>query len=424
MPTQHADAFAQPAACSADEALKQDFLDCAVRHLDELQALLLRVDLAAPCADDLDAMFRTVHSIKGGAAMFGLLATTGLAHDLESLLDAVRRGRERLSPQRVDDLLAARRLLLRQLDHDRGQHEVARADVEALRDRIRALVAPSHGVPSRAPSPAPRPAAQPAMRVTPEQVEQLAVQVGEVAALQAILARQLRGLDPSRHGPLVARADRVESLVLDLQQTVRGLRTVAMAQVFEHAPRLVRDLAERLGKDVRLGVDGGDIRIDRALLEPLVEVLVHLVRNAVDHGIEPPALRAQRSKPPHGTLMLRAVRDAGGLRLDVLDDGEGLDREAILARARSLGLACEPSWPDERIWALVFQPGFTTARAITEVSGRGVGLDAVRRTVEGLGGSVRVNTARGVGMQVSLRLPPAVVLPLHLGLEDEAARAA
>jgi two-component system chemotaxis sensor kinase CheA len=175
--------------------------------------------------------------------------------------------------------------------------------------------------------------------------------------------------------------------------------------VTSRIPRLVRDVAERVGKEIDLVLEGEDTELDKGLIEKLADPLMHLVRNAIDHGIESGPVRARTGKPARGRVSVRARHEGGKVVISVADDGAGLDRAAIVAKAREAGLPFDESAPDEKIWPLVFRPGFSTAAAVTEVSGRGVGMDVVLRNVTALAGSIDIASAAGKGATFTLRLP-------------------
>jgi two-component system chemotaxis sensor kinase CheA len=178
-----------------------------------------------------------------------------------------------------------------------------------------------------------------------------------------------------------------------------------MGEVFHRFPRMLRDLAARLGKQLELRTVGEATELDKGMIEKITDPLTHLVRNAVDHGLELPAERLAAGKPPHGTLTLAARHEGGCILIEVQDDGRGLDRARILAKARRSGIPIADDAPDAEVWQLIFAPGFSTAEAVTDVSGRGVGMDVVRRNILALGGSVELDSAAGRGTTVRVRLP-------------------
>ncbi|MGH7700371.1 MAG: chemotaxis protein CheW, partial [Gemmatimonadales bacterium] len=226
-----------------------------------------------------------------------------------------------------------------------------------------------------------------------------------------------------RDPPLDDVAIQVSRLSAELQAEIIQARMTPVWQVFDRFPRLVRDVAREVGKEVAFRVEGKDIELDRAILDELGDPLVHLLRNAVDHGIEPPAERRRRGKPPEGEIVLAAVRERASVAISVTDDGRGIDRRAILAKARREGLvdAQVDALSDDQLLRVLARPGFSTAGAVTSVSGRGVGIDVVTTRIRAFGGTIDVRTDPGKGTAFVLRLPPtlAIVRALIAGVGRE-----
>jgi two-component system chemotaxis sensor kinase CheA len=191
----------------------------------------------------------------------------------------------------------------------------------------------------------------------------------------------------------------------DLQEAVLSIRMLPMAFVFNRFPRMLRDLAAKLGKQVELKQVGEQTELDKGVIEKISDPMTHLVRNAIDHGIEMPDVRAAAGKPAQGTLTLRAYHQGGNIVIEVADDGKGLDRAKLLAKAKERGLRADDAMSDQEVFQLIFEPGFSTAEAITDVSGRGVGMDVVKKNITALGGSVELHSAKGAGTRVVVRLP-------------------
>jgi len=256
---------------------------------------------------------------------------------------------------------------------------------------------------------APMPVAGRQVRVEQGRLDTLVVLSGELVIARNRLAAVIeRRRDPE----LDAACERTVRLVGEVQEQVLRTRMAPVGEVFERFPRAVRDLAHQLGKQVRLEVEGGDIELDRAILDELADPLLHLVRNAVDHGIEGPEEREAAGKPPEGRIRLTASRERNAVVLDVTDDGRGVDRPAVLDRAREQGwmAADADALPDEQLLTVLARPGFSTARAVTGVSGRGVGIDAVVHWVRSMGGATALSSGPGAGTTVSLRLPLTVTI--------------
>ena len=583
----------------------QVFFDEAEELLAEKERLLLAVDIAAPDAEDLNAIFRTAHSIKGGASTFGLSDMSEVTHILESLLDRIRQGQMALTAEHVDAFLAAKDILKMQLDghrlgsavdhdavanvrmmlqsfsqdvpvaaltpvapafhtaekeavsHAGGQRyrlelpvmEQREVDalaaelgllgdvvVSTLPDARKVLEVTTHEslddilaicsfvlnpddmvitqAPPLAPGEAdaiqaaraaqekaqgygffdPLPVAQPAaqaadpgygffqpleeiraaagvqsdaergygffqplaqiradaakagsavsavaavnppaaltalaeaepdkkpakkegdkagaesssIRVSIEKVDQLINLVGELVITQAMIEQRAGALDPMLHEKLLDSVSHLTRNTRDLQEAVMSIRMMPMDFVFSRFPRMVRDLATKLGKKVDFITNGAATELDKGLIERIVDPLTHLVRNSIDHGVEMPAARVAAGKTEAGRLFLSASHQGGNIIIEVSDDGAGLNRERILAKAQQQGLDVSDTMSDAEVWQLIFAPGFSTAEAVTDVSGRGVGMDVVKRNIGAMGGVVDIRSAKGFGTTISISLP-------------------
>jgi two-component system chemotaxis sensor kinase CheA len=571
----------------------QVFFDEAEELLAEKERLLLAVDIAAPDAEDLNAIFRTAHSIKGGASTFGLNDMSEVTHILESLLDRIRKGEMALTAEHVDAFLAAKDILKMQLDgHRNGAHvdqdavadvrmmlqdlsqdavplarppapafvqieakpnlgaggrrfkielpQVEQRDVNALAaelgllgrtsvsplgggrhaltlttheslediiaicsfvldpdelkifeapaltpaqrkiedaerakiekelgygffdpldpddaaaaeaqreqsdeergygffqpiEQIRAAAAsaaaaaaPSKPLPSdtrvealeisevaaekkaaaRKDDKSAAPGSESSsIRVSIEKVDQLINLIGELVITQAMIEQRSDGLDPMAHERLLNSVNQLTRNTRDLQEAVMSIRMMPMDFVFSRFPRMVRDLAAKLGKKVDFITSGAATELDKGLIERIVDPLTHLVRNSIDHGIEMPAARVAAGKTETGRLFLSAGHQGGNIVIEVSDDGGGLHRERILAKAAQSGLAVSDGMTDSEVWQLIFAPGFSTAEIVTDVSGRGVGMDVVKRNISAMGGSVEIRSAKGFGTTISISLP-------------------
>ena len=558
----------------------QVFFDETAEHLANMEKLLLAVDPAAPVADDLNAIFRAAHSIKGGAGTFGFSDMTQITHVLETLLDRVRKGELQLDAPMVDAFLQAGDVIKAQLGAHRGEgqadesraaevlsrlerlaapcpaataekapvpaapvsnpvtYEIAfrakcsRPALETLFENLRALgtletvaepkarkgdrkplrcklrlttaepesrvrelfefVAAADqveisgrrpgkpadagpGQPAQAsadssygffenaagaPAPgqdqAPDPGygffteiatpslapAQPAqtshgrratddpavvsavagrrttdkvvvapqgesssIRVGVEKVDTLINLVGELVITQAMLAQAASQLDPVLNEKLLNGMAQLDRNTHDLQEAVMSIRMMPISFVFSRFPRVVRDVAGKLGKQVELKTEGEATELDKGVIEKLADPLTHLVRNSLDHGIELPAQRLAAGKPEKGVITLRAFHQGGNIMVEVSDDGAGLDRAKLLAKARERGLQASDAMSDQEVFQLIFEAGFSTAETVTDVSGRGVGMDVVRRNVREMGGHVEIDSRLGQGTSISIRLP-------------------
>ena len=318
--------------------------------------------------------------------------------------------------------------------------EAASAPVEAAAPLAADMVSGNFGIFPGAPGdPETRPALAPAkasaaakpavaatmestsIRVDVKKVDQLINLVGELVITQAMLAQNSQGLDPTTYQQLLAGLADLDRNTRDLQESVMSIRMIPMSTVFSRFPRMLRDLAGKLGKKIDLVTLGEATELDKGLVEKITDPLTHLVRNSVDHGIEMPEDRIAAGKSEHGTLTLAASHQGGSIVIEVRDDGKGMNRERILNKARERGMDVSDSMPDSEVWQLIFAPGFSTADVVTDVSGRGVGMDVVKRNITSLGGTVEIESVAGVGMKVAVRLPLtlAIMDGMSVGVGEE-----
>lgn len=424
-------------APAADRAAVAEFLSRAASAGEELSGLVLACSHGE--ADALPDLRRRLHTLKGDAGMLGLLELQSVCHAAE---DAVAAG-----AMPVDALLAACDWIALEIAHLAGGPAPGRSGEEVRRlfaqprrqlgellidsgavrpESVAAALAEQAAAPERrigellvdsgaahASDVAAALAHQrgdgrlaPAtMRVEVERVDQLADAVGELSIAHAMLGGILGRVD-RRTSTLLARMERI---LRSAQVQADRLRMVPVRPAFQRAERAAREAAARLGRQVEVSMTGADTELDKAVVERLADPLLHLVRNAVGHGIEDAAARAAAGKPAAGMLRLCAERREGRVEIALADDGRGLDRAAILAAARSRSLPLPPDGsPDQAVWALLFLPGFSTSERISELSGRGVGLDVVRSAVAELRGRVQVATVPGHGTTFTLVLPPTL----------------
>ncbi|MEO6526036.1 MAG: chemotaxis protein CheA [Gemmatimonadaceae bacterium] len=261
---------------------------------------------------------------------------------------------------------------------------------------------------------------QRSVRIDLRRLDNLMNLIGELVITRGRLVQLTSAVDDSALAETVAQTSR---LVADLQDEIMTSRMVPVWQVFDRFPRLVRDAARSVGKPVDFTIEGKEVELDRSMLDEVGDPIVHLLRNAVDHGIEPPEVRKAAGKPEAGRLTLSALRDRSAVAIRVTDDGRGIDRDKVLTRARDAGLveASKSELNDEELFRIISQAGFSTADKVTDLSGRGVGIDAVYNRVRSLGGSVDIRTAPGKGTTVTLRLPLtlAIVRSLLAMIGDE-----
>jgi two-component system chemotaxis sensor kinase CheA len=412
------------------------FYEESLEALGSMEHNLLQLDVGAPEPELINTIFRVAHSIKGGAATFGFAEITSFTHTLETVLDALRAQRLPINLPLIDLLLHSVDLLREMLRAQQASEPVDAQRITDLQfdlevavvrngavpappaDRAPAATttavaaasgsadAPAHEEHGRNPLDATRGADGGSIRVNIDKIDLLMNGVGELVITQSMLGQfgvAVSGIEGER---LRAALAQLERNVRELQESVMRVRMVPISFVFSRFPRMVRDLSRRLGKQIALQITGGDTELDKTVLEKIGDPLVHLVRNCLDHGIEMPDARVAAGKPAAGSVRLHACHHGSSIQVEVSDDGSGLKRERILARARASGLLALDTTPgEEEIDGLIFAAGFTTAEHTTDVSGRGVGLDVVRRNVEGLGGSIEVRSEAGKGARFTISLP-------------------
>lgn len=515
----------------------QTFFDEADELLADMEQHLLNLVVDDPDAEQLNAIFRAAHSIKGGAGTFGFTILQETTHLMENLLDEARRGEMQLNTDIINLFLETKDIMQEQLDAYKSSSEPDAASFEYICNALRqlALEAKGESVPSVAgnarlsvvanspqddadevqataeggktqitlsrlksgepemleeelgnlatlsqvsktadsltailegdvnqddivavlcfvieadqiefstvtavaqaepiveeeviaapidlpiavngPAPSPRverekPAARSnestSIRVAVEKVDQLINLVGELVITQSMLAQRSNVLDPVSHGDLITSMGQLQRNARDLQESVMSIRMMPMEYVFSRFPRLVRDLASKLGKQVELTQIGSSTELDKSLIERIIDPLTHLVRNSLDHGIESPEARLAAGKSAVGNLILSAEHQGGNICIEVTDDGAGLNRERILAKAMSQGMSVSESMTDEEVGMLIFAPGFSTAEQVTDVSGRGVGMDVVKRNIQEMGGHVEIKSKQGAGTTIRILLP-------------------
>ncbi|NCA23876.1 MAG: chemotaxis protein CheA, partial [Betaproteobacteria bacterium] len=259
------------------------------------------------------------------------------------------------------------------------------------------------------------------IRVSVGKVDHLINLVGELVINQAMLSETASKVDPMLYEQLTNGIAQLERNTRNLQESVMSMRMMPVGSVFSRFPRVVRDISQRLGKDIELRFIGESTEIDRGVIEKIADPLTHLVRNSLDHGIEMPDARIAAGKAARGTLTLRASHQGANIVVEVMDDGGGLKRDRILAKARERGFTVSDSMSDNEVWQLIFEPGFSTAEQVTDVSGRGVGMDVVRRNITELGGRIDIDSAAGQGTHITIRLPLtlAILDGLSVALGDE-----
>jgi two-component system chemotaxis sensor kinase CheA len=243
------------------------------------------------------------------------------------------------------------------------------------------------------------------IRVSVERADQLINLVGELVITQAMLLQCATQMQADAPEALIHGLAQLERNTRGLQEAVMSIRMMPISFVFSRFPRVVRDLSSKLGKQVELKMSGETTELDKGLIERIADPLTHLIRNSLDHGVESPEKRIAAGKNPTGTITLRAAHQGGNIVIEVGDDGAGLNRQRILAKARERGFQVSDQMPDQEVWALIFEAGFSTADVVTDVSGRGVGMDVVRRNIQAMGGRIEIESMTGIGTRMTVRLP-------------------
>jgi len=331
---------------------------------------------------------------KGASSVTATLETSVSADDITAVLCFV------IEPEQIEFLpLAASAAVVEVVA------ETAPVAVAAQAAAVAEVAAPAAKPVARAEKPAARVAESTSIRVAVEKVDQLINLVGELVITQSMLAQRSNELDPVNHGELITSMGQLQRNARDLQESVMSIRMMPMEYVFSRFPRLVRDLAGKLNKQVELTLLGSSTELDKSLIERIIDPLTHLVRNSLDHGIESPEKRRAAGKSEVGNLTLSAEHQGGNICIEVIDDGAGLNRERILAKALSQGMAVNENMSDDEVGMLIFAPGFSTAEQVTDVSGRGVGMDVVKRNIQEMGGHVEIQSKAGSGTTIRILLP-------------------
>jgi two-component system chemotaxis sensor kinase CheA len=415
-----------------DAELMSDFVLESREHLATIEGQALALERDPSDGEALHAAFRGFHTIKGIAGFLELWDVQELAHEVEAVLDRARNGQLVITPSSIDVILQAADHLRRWLTHIEKDLAHQPSDPPArdagLLARISAICAePSEGPvaaaledmatptgavediakapAAAAPAPASQQAQAMAVKVDTGKLDALVDMAGELVIAESLVRHddELSAIKSQKFQRKLAQLTRITA---ELQKTAMAMRLVPIGPLFRRMARLVRDLARQFGKRVELEAVGGDIELDRTIVEELADPMMHMVRNALDHGIETPAEREAHGKPGTAKLFLRAHHQAGQVVIEIADDGRGLDRERILAKAVERGLvASGEGLSDNDIYNLIFQPGFSTAAQVTNVSGRGVGMDVVRRHVEKLRGRIEIRSTLGAGANFLVKLP-------------------
>jgi two-component system chemotaxis sensor kinase CheA len=420
------------------------YLEDAREHLAVLDAALLRLEREGASPEVAASVLGPLHTLKGNSGMIGLTGVKDYVHRLEEVFARARDGALALDAAAVDRLLSGATALREAVEAacasggETRDLEPERAALGALLESLTTAPAP-RAAPVAAPSTESAPSPEPAkaapgadaaalaparssmVRVDFAKLDHLLNLVGELIVHRtklSELARQVADAAPAAGPQLLEAVHQVAGVSTQLQETIMDVRMLPLRHVFERFPRLVRDLARQQGKQVELVLQGEDTRVDKAVIDEIGEPLVHLIRNAVDHGIETPAARAARGKPATGTLLLAAAQESNQVVITLVDDGAGIDAGAVRRKAVESGLlAADETLDDREAIQLIFTEGFSTARTVTDVSGRGVGLDVVVQSMERLNGLIEAETIPGAGTKFTLQLPLTLAIITVLMVE-------
>jgi two-component system chemotaxis sensor kinase CheA len=387
------------------------FLSESREYLSEINTALLELERGGGDAA-VARLFRAVHTMKGMGAAMGYTSVAELSHELETLLDKLRGGSLAVTPVIIDTLFAAVDALEQTVDLATGPTP-QQLDVGAITARVRqaAEQAPQtftaeFAIPKKEKSESNAPAQKPPrhIRIDSRRLDTLMNVAGELVIARDRIAQISERLGDEE---LVEATRHASQIVSSLQNEIMTSRMVPVWQIFERFPRVVRDTARSLGKEVEFKIEGKEIELDRSMLDEMGEPVLHLLRNSLDHGIELPADRVKAGKPRVATLILTAERDRATVLIRVTDDGRGIDQNRVLPRAKALGIveSTTTKLSEQELVAIISRPGFSTAEKVTDLSGRGVGFDIVANKVRTLGGSLEVHTDQGLGTSVSMRLP-------------------
>jgi len=422
-----------------DIPLLRDFVTEAQEHIDNAEAALLELEKTPKDKEIINQIFRPFHTIKGMAGFLNLEQIGSLAHAAESLLDLARKDKLVMVGRNTDAILASIDMLKQmvadlaeaieqnrpiqpqpQLDQllqelqalaEQGpdESEAAAEISEAQDQKLDRILQSEHQLQQQTFSPEQSAGkvsvADEKIKVSLSRLDNLINMAGELAIAQLMVAEEInKSLAAEDH--LLRRVTHLSKIVREIQELSMAMRMVPIGGVFQKMSRLVRDLSHKASKRVRLVTCGDETELDRNLVDKITDPLIHMVRNSVDHGIEPPDERVALGKDPTGRIELRAFHQAGSIIIEVEDDGRGLDKERILQKAVEKGLIdANQELTEQEIFKLIFHPGFSTAERVTDVSGRGVGMDVVKKNIESLRGKIELSSRPGKGTTFSIRLP-------------------
>jgi two-component system chemotaxis sensor kinase CheA len=408
-----------------DPEMADLFLAESLDHLGTIEAALLALDERPGDVTLLNDIFRPFHTIKGNASALGVTSVQEVAHSVENLLDLARSGHRTMGPADVDVVLRSVDVLTSMI-RDVGARLAGQAGAdlapiaEALIASVEMLISgeaetytgvTAGSVPTKADASAEtststrRGDESIAIKVDTRKLDNLVDAVGELLIVQSLIQEHPLLATQGDHR-LSSNLGQLKRITAGLQRSAMSLRMVPIRQAFQKVSRIVRDLSRKANKPVELVLTGEDTELDRKVVEEIADPLMHMVRNSLDHAIEPADVRKAAGKRPQARLALSAYHQGGHIVIEIADDGKGLDTEKIRARALERGLIAPGASPSvEEINALIFEPGFSTAEKVTEISGRGVGMDVVRRNIDALRGRIEIATEAGKGTTFFIRLP-------------------
>jgi two-component system chemotaxis sensor kinase CheA len=408
-----APAVAAPSAIAQDQELIGDFVNEAREHLATIESQILVLERDPIAADPLNAAFRGFHTIKGLAGFLDLGDIRAVSHEVETLLDRARNQQLLLTPAIIDVVLESADYLKRAVNWVQAGLNGKAGEpppFDKLLERVRAVLDGKHAAVAavetvKTVEKAPKAETASSLRVDAGKLDYMMDMVGELVIAQSLITHNPE-IGALESGPLQRNLQQLGRITAEVQRVAMSMRMTPVSTLFGRMNRLVRDLTRKNGKKVRLELSGEETELDKAIIEQLADPMMHMVRNSLDHGLEGPEERIAAGKSPEGTLTLAASHQAGHILIEITDDGRGLDTEKILKKARAKGLVTEAqNLSDNEIFFLIFEPGFSTAEVITDVSGRGVGMDVVRRQIMGLRGRIEIRSVRGGGTTFLLRVP-------------------
>jgi len=398
------------------EKVVKSFVAESAEGLERAEQYLIAAETNPDNGELLNEIFRVAHTIKGNASALDFPELSGFAHVLEDMLDALRKHELTISREVTSLLLHAvdaLRALVPAAAEGNDRLSPSHLELKNAMARRAAGGKPAQNDFNDVSSPSAVPgAALPVnsrnrtLRVDIEKLDQMLNLTGEIAIAQGRLRRLLEEMKSDAGRRLLDVQQEIESLQKDLQEQVMGVRLVPVGPLFQQFARSVRDISQSHNKLARLEIVGAEVEVDTRVLENLKDPLLHMIRNAVDHGIETPKVRHAKGKNACGMLKLSATHKAGNILIQLSDDGAGFNRDRILAKARALDLLQEgEKVSDQELFNLVFKSGFTTSDEVTDLSGRGVGMDVVRRNIELLRGNIEIQSEEGLGTTITIRLP-------------------